>query len=378
MIRQPAHVSHTRHRARCDFIPPFIIDNLARDDREEIRAAVLATAHQAMASRTRRSELEVTIDQVAASAGLAEISAAPGPTGEANREVYDCHQKWEKRVELVRREGADPTGDADADSAYDLVGVTRDFLKKELGRNSIDNQGLDLNLNVHYGVKYMNAAWDGEEMVFGDGDGKLFIGFARSLDVIAHELGHGVTQYTANLNYEGQSGALNEHFSDVLGTVVTQAHNGETAATADWLIGDEIMGPDLQGEALRSMRAPGTAYDDPLMRTDPQPAHMDLYYRGDADNRGVHINSGIPNRAFYLVATELGDTLAAGRLWYQGLQRLTPTADFVTAAEVLVNTARAMTKAGQLPKGAAQIVRSAFSEVGILKLEVAPGVRRYR
>src|SRR5215831_4021948 len=96
MIRQPAHVSHTRHRARCDFIPPFIIDNLARDDREEIRAAVLATAHQAMASRTRRSELEVTIDQVAASAGLAEISAAPGPTGEANREVYDCHQKWEK------------------------------------------------------------------------------------------------------------------------------------------------------------------------------------------------------------------------------------------------------------------------------------------
>ena len=126
------------------------------------------------------------------------------------------------------------------------------------------------------------------------------------------------------------------------------------------------------------MRAPGTAYDNPLMRTDPQPARMNHYYHGDADNRGVHINSGIPNRAFYLVATELGDTLAAGRLWYRALQRLTPTADFVTAAEVLVSTARAMTKEGKLRKGAAQIVRAAFSEVGILHLEVAPGIRRYR
>jgi Zn-dependent metalloprotease len=378
MTRQPAYMSHTRHRARCHFVPPFIIDHLARDDREEVQAAALATAHQSMDSRARRTRQVVTIDQLAASAGLEEISAAPSPTGEAAREVYDCQNQWVKRVELVRREGADPTGDADADAAYDQVGVTRDFLKKELGRNSIDNLGMDLILNVHYGVKYMNAFWDGEEMVFGDGDGTIFVGFAKSLDVVAHELGHGVTQFTADLKYEGQSGALNEHFSDVLGTVITQAHDGETAETADWLIGDEIMGPDLRGEALRSMRAPGTAYDNPLMRTDPQPARMNHYYHGDADNRGVHINSGIPNRAFYLVATELGDTVAAGRLWYRALQRLTPTADFVTAAEVLVSTARAMTKEGKLRKGAAQIVRAAFSEVGILKLEVAPGIRRYR
>jgi Zn-dependent metalloprotease len=167
MIKQPAHLPQTRRRARCEFIPPFVIDHLARDDREEVRAAVLATAHQAMASRTSRTEQKVTIDQVAAAAGLMDISAAPSQTGEAARKVYDCHKQWTKRVELVRREGADPTGDADADSAYDLVGVTRDFLKKELGRNSIDNLGMDLILNVHLGVKYMNAAWDGQEMVFG-------------------------------------------------------------------------------------------------------------------------------------------------------------------------------------------------------------------
>lgn len=378
MSRNSSRVTRARNPVRCAFIPPFVIASLAGDDREEVRAAAQTTAHQAMAGRDRRTEQQVPIAHLAASAGLVEGADAPGPTGKAAREVYDSHGTWEQRVELVRREGAAPIGDADADSAYDLVGVTRDVLSKEFGRNSIDDLGLDLILNVHFGVKYMNAAWDGKEMVFGDGDGRIFTGFAKSLDVIAHELGHGVTQYTADLKYEGQSGALNEHFSDVLGTVVTQVRNGETAATADWLIGDEIMGPELQGEALRSMRAPGTAYDDPLMRTDPQPAHMDQYYRGDLDNRGVHINSGIPNRAFYLVASELGDTLAAGRLWYEGLRRLTPTTDFVTAAEVLADTARAMTKAGRLPKGAAQIVRAAFSEVGILKLDVAPGRRRYR
>jgi Zn-dependent metalloprotease len=364
--------------AHCAFIPPYVIDQLARDEREDVRSAVLATAHQANASRTRRTAQEASMEQVAASAGLVGVTAEPAPTGTSARAVFDCQTQWELQIELVRREGDDPIKDDDANSAYDLVGVTRDFLKTKYGRNSIDNLGLDLNLNVHFGVKYMNAFWDGEQMVFGDGDGSLFTGFARSLDVIAHELGHGVTQYTANLNYEGQSGALNEHFSDVLGTVVTQVSAGQTPETADWLIGDEIMGPTLQGEALRSMRSPGTAYDNPLMRTDPQPAHMAHYYAGDADNRGVHINSGIPNRAFYLVASELGDTLAAGRLWYLGLQRLTPTADFVTAAEVLADTARAMTKQRLLPKGAAQIVRSAFSEVGILKLDVAPGVRRYR
>ena len=368
-----------RHQPRCHFVPPYVLDRLVRSDVEDVRAAAQATAHQASADRESRTDQVVTMGQVAASTGLSEMGAAlVEAAGEPDREVFDCHNLAQKRVELVRSEGAAPTGDDDVDSAYDCAGVTLDYLKQELGRNSIDNLGMNLGLNVHYGVRYMNAFWDGEEMVFGDGDGQIFVGFARSLDVTAHELGHGVTQFTANLDYFSQSGALNEHFSDAFGTVVTQFQSGETAGTADWLIGDEIMGPSLRGEALRSMRAPGTAYDNPLMGTDPQPAHMDDYYDGFADNQGVHINSGIPNRAFYLVATELDDTLAAGRLWYRALQRLTPTATFAVAAEVLVNTARLMTGEGNLPKGTAQVVRAAFSEVGILKLDVAPGIRRYR
>ena len=360
----------SRHKACCQFVPPYVIDKLIQARPANIRITAQTTAHQSTDNRASRLVRERTRHHLAGSVSLDRgMSEA---AGEPAREVFDCRQQWEKRVRIARRENTGPSGDVDVDSAYCFAGAALEFLKNEFGRNSIDDQGMDVSLNVHFGVNYMNAFWDGEEMVFGDGD--IFVGFARSPDVMAHELGHGVTQFTANLRYFGQSGALNEHFSDVLGTVVTQFYHGETARSADWLIGDEVMGPNLRGQALRSMRSPGTAYDNPLMGTDPQPAHMDHYYDGLADNQGVHINSGIPNRAFYLVATELDDTFAAGRLWYRALQRLTPRANFAVAAEILVNTAQRMTSEGNLPAGSAQIVSAAFSEVGILKVDVTPGV----
>ena len=202
-------------------------------------------------------------------------------------------------------------------------------------------------------------------MVFGDGDGEIFTNFPRSLDVVAHELAHGVTQFTSGLIYENESGALNEHFSDVFGTTITQWINGESPEEADWLIGDEIMGPQLYGEALRSMRNPGTAYDNQDLGTDPQPAHYAQLYTGSADNGGVHINSGIPNRAFYLAATDLGDTVQAARIWYHALQFLPESATFAQAAAQVATSARILVKAGLVPKGAAQIVRGAWRAVGV-------------
>lgn len=256
------------------------------------------------------------------------------------------------------------TGDPAVDQVYDFAGKVRDYFANELGRNSIDNLGMDMILNVHFGLNYMNAFWDGDEMTFGDGDGAIFVNFARSLDVVGHELAHGVTQFTANLDYYSQSGALNEHFSDVFGTVITQAAEGQNAQNADWLIGDEIMGPTLRGEALRSMKAPGTAYDNSLIGKDPQPDHMDNYYAGPADNRGVHINSGIPNKAFYLVSKDIGTGLAA-RVWYQALQKLWATANFNDAVAVIVESARTLTNATVTPLGTVQTVRAAFKEVGL-------------
>jgi Zn-dependent metalloprotease len=298
-----------------------------------------------------------------ARSALAAGAMAPA-TGSAAREVYDCQQQWVQRVQIVRGEGGPATGDTDADAVYDFAGVVRRFYKEQLNRDSIDNLGMNLILNVHFGTGYMNAFWDGDEMTFGDGDGAIFSSFARSLDVTAHEMAHGVTQFTANLDYYSQSGALNEHFSDVIGTAVTQFVEKQDAGTADWLIGNEIMGPTLFGESLRSMRAPGTAYDNALLGQDPQPAHMSNYYAGPADNQGVHINSGIPNRAFHLVSMTIG-TLKTTRLWYHALQNLWSTASFADAVDVIVESARILTKNGDVPLGTTQAVRLAFREVGL-------------
>jgi Zn-dependent metalloprotease len=124
------------------------------------------------------------------------------------------------------------------------------------------------------------------------------------------------------------------------------------------------MGPELYGESLRSMRAPGTAYDNPIIGKDPQPDHMKDYYTGFDDNQGVHINCGIPNKVFYLVSMEIGTDKAA-LIWYNALQRLWASAVFNDAVQMIVNSARILIKDGQVPINSAQIIRAAFKSVGL-------------
>ncbi len=352
------------HKCTCAYIPPHVLGRVVKGADESGRAAARASAHQSKLSRGLRAERPIKMEELTPSLAGAAGVAAP-PAGTAGREVYDCQNQWVQRVKLARGEDDPATGDDAVDLVYDQAGIVLDYFQKELNRNSIDDAGMNLVLNVHFGTNYMNAFWDGDEMTFGDGDGNIFTSFAESLDVTTHELGHGVTQFTANLDYYSQSGALNEHFSDVFGTVVTQFHLEQTPDTADWLIGNEIMGPTLFGEALRSMKAPGCAYDNALLGKDPQPAHMDDYYAGLADNQGVHINSGIPNKAFYLAATDQIGTFNAAKIWYYALQKLWPTADFNDAVEVIVESARVLIKAGVVPEGTTQTVRLAFKEVGL-------------
>lgn len=360
----------TFHKCNCMYIPPFVLGHVAKRGDDEQRQTAQATDRQAKLSRTRRVQrpveqkefLEGATALAQTHATIAGITMPPNAT--SSRLVYDCQHQWTQRVDLVRGEGDPTTGDDDVDEVYTSAEAVLGFFA-ELGRRSIDNFEMNLILNVHFGVNYMNAFWDGDEMTFGDGDGSIFTSFARSLDVVAHELAHGVTQFTANLDYYSQSGALNEHFSDVFGTAITQYHLGQAPDEADWLIGNEIMGPTLFGEALRSMKAPGSAYDNPLMGSDPQPDHMDDYYAGPADNQGVHINSGIPNKAFYLAATDQLGTQKASKIWYHALQNLWSTADFNDAVEVIVESARILTKSGEVPEGSTQTVRLAFKEVGL-------------
>jgi Zn-dependent metalloprotease len=202
-------------------------------------------------------------------------------------------------------------------------------------------------------------------MIYGDGDGKLFNRFTESLDIIGHELTHGVTQHTAALVYQDQPGALNEHFSDVFGILVKQYALKQTASKSDWLVGAGIFTKAVHGDAVRSMKAPGTAYDDKLLGKDPQPAHMKNYQSMTADNGGVHVNSGIPNHAFYLVATLLGGKAwsVAGRIWYDALTTLLkPKATFRDCARATAAAAAKRYGAHSEPERA---VVEAWKEVGI-------------
>lgn len=292
---------------------------------------------------------------------------APVTGAGKQRKVYDCrHMPTTRGAVLVRRETDGNSNDAAVNEAFDGVGKTYDFYSQVFQRNSVDNAGMELDSYVHYDVDYDNAMWDGRRMIFGDGDGQLFSRLTQSLDIIGHELTHGVTQYTANLEYRGQSGALNESVSDVFGSLVKQWALSQTADEADWLIGPECWTPNIKGDALRSMKNPGSAYDDPVIGKDPQPAHMRDYKNlpesPDNDMGGVHINSGIPNHAFYLFASDIGGYAweTAGQVWYEALQRSKKDTNFESFANTTFSVA-----GESFDTATQQAVQSAWAAVGI-------------
>ena len=270
-------------------------------------------------------------------AAFAQFSFGGLATGTKRRTIYDAQEGSTLPGKLVRAEGHGPVKDVAVDQAYDFCGDTYDFYMSKFKRNSVDDKGMRLDSSVHYENGFDNAMWNGQQMVYGNGDGKLFGSFTKCVDVVGHELTHGVTQFTAALDYHDQSGALNESMSDVFGIMIKQAVHNQTAAASDWLIGEGIFIPKAgtHRKALRSMEAPGTAYDDPELGKDPQVGNMKDYVKGSDDNGGVHINSGIPNRAFCLAAKKLGGHSwdVAGRIWYEVLTaRLQPSAQFADAA----------------------------------------------
>jgi Zn-dependent metalloprotease len=282
-----------------------------------------------------------------------------------DRTIFDAKNSEKLPGTLVRREGGKVKGGKTVTEAYDYSGSTYNFFREIFDRNSIDTRGMKLDSTVHYGENYNNAFWNGTQMVYGDGDGEIFQRFTKSIDVIGHELTHGVTQYEAALEYEGQSGALNESFSDVFGSLVKQYVLKQKADKADWLIGSGLFTKKINGLALRSMKDPGTAYDDPTIGIDPQPGHMNNYVKTSSDNGGVHINSGIPNRAFYLTAIELGGYAweRAGKIWYVTLtQRLRERSNFQMAANLTFSVARELyDKYGEEQRA----VKNAWNNVGI-------------
>ncbi len=340
----------------CTIVPPHVLDKLAQADDPVISGPARRTLEADSSQRTRR---RLTAFRAAGPPSGAEA------TGKPNRTIHDCGNGTALPGRKVRGEGEEPGRDATVNRAYAGLGATFELLLKAYERDSLDGAGLPLVASVHYDREYANAFWDGEQMVFGDGDGEIFLDFTIPVDVIGHELAHGVTQYTANLTYYGQPGALNESMSDVIGSLVKQYTLGQTADQADWLIGQGLLAPRVTGVALRSMKAPGTAYDDDVLGKDPQPATMDDYVRTNQDNGGVHINSGIPNHAFYLLADRLGGKAweRAGRIWFDVLTggELAGDADFADFARLTVSAARARFGDG----AELEAVVKAWSQVGV-------------
>jgi Zn-dependent metalloprotease len=260
-------------------------------------------------------------------------------------------------------EASAPTGDAAVDAAHLNAGLARNFFASVLGRGGIDAGNGPIMSVAHWGKQLNNAAWNGARLLYGDGDGTMFRPLSLGLDVVAHEYAHGVTQHTSGLVYRDQSGALNESFSDVFGETAEQwAEQGERFGTpqaareADWLIGEDVYTPRVAGDALRSMRAPGTAHPG-----DIQPSHMRAFNPTRENNGGVHINSGIPNRAAYLTATQIGSEPLA-RIWYRALTEHMPaTATFRDAASATIVAARELYGDGAAPNA----VRDAWRAVGV-------------
>lgn len=331
------------NKKSCYIVPPYILEELAKRGSTSCKKALNDTKRFRQKRQTALNNLLIRQYE----------------EGDGDRFVYDSKNQYEQRVALVRQENDGPVQDETANKTYETSGFVRDYFKQTFDLDSIDGNGLDIISNIHYGEAYNNAFWDGDEMTYGDGDGKQFTDFASAIDVVAHELAHGVTQFLANLEYRSQSGALNEHFSDVFGTVIKQKYLKQDISEADWLIGDTIVTKEFPGVALRSMKEPGTAND-----FDTQPDHMDNYYSGTSDNQGVHINSGIPNKAFYLSCLEIGIDECA-LIWFETLKVLWRTANFDDMLETIVETAKKLTEGGRASENAANGIANSFAQVGL-------------
>ena len=353
---------NARYRCICFALPSRLLRRIAEKAGGEDRARLLDHIEHSSQLRGARASK------------AAEVAARPGasahPSLDWHRSVFDSHGTKSLPGSPVRVEGGEPAVDVAVNQAYDNVGITLEFFAKVFSRKSLDNRAMRVDSSVHYGKGFVNAMWTGKEMLFGDGDGTNILGFSQSLDIVAHELSHGVTQHAiagglgevhmnGRTELKGQAGALNESLSDVFATMAKQWHAKQSVAQANWLLGEGILAPHL-GKAIRSLKDPGNpahTYED-----DDQARDMSGYV-ADGD---VHANSGIPNHAFYLAATSMGGHSweRAGAIWYEAMHKLSSQASFADAAR---DTVAAASRLFGEASGEKRAVSAAWQRVKVIK-----------
>lgn len=326
-----------RYGCVCFAVPRKIIrrmaDDSSSDDRELLHAQM---AHSSRLRGQRAANIQVR---------------PPARVGKQllHRQVFDAQGRTFLPGQLLRDEDDPPVKDKEADQAYENIGVAMQFFKSVLGRDSIDGKGHRVDASVHYGFRFVNAMWTGEQMIVGDGDGGHVRGLAHSLGIIAHEFCHGVSQHlvTGGLGVvqvpgkppelKGEAGALNESFSDVFASMIKQWHAGQDVTQADWLLGEDILASG-QGRAIRSLQHPGN--DQYTCKGDDQIKDYRRYKPTDE----AHTASGIPNHAFYVAATQLGGKSweQLGKVWLKGFDRLRARSTFLDAAHSTLDVAAAL------------------------------------
>ena len=329
------------------------------------------------------------LEQITEPVDQSHLDVTPVPKGQPNRQIYDlqfCKEPRNFPGLLVRSEGDSPTKAENVNKCYELLGTVHEFFLKVFERDSVDGIGGPLVAFVNYDFYFPGGWWEPRKgapgshaITLGNGwdndpwnEGAAvasfagsFGNFAGSLEVVAHEVTHGITESIVSLGHSGQSGAIHEHLADVFASMCEQWHRNQSVLEADWLIGEDLVLPQYKGTALRSMKDPGSAYNYKGIGKDTQVKHMSQIFKGPQDNNGVHINSGILNRAFYLVATKLGGYSweVAGRIWWQSLndKQMKQSMNFRRWAELTWRIAEGFGDA------VAAAVGEAWLEVGVLK-----------
>lgn len=273
-------------------------------------------------------------------------------------------------VETANSFFADPA----AVSAHSNSMKINDYFQKIHKRNSLDDKGMRLISTVHIGSKWNNAAWNGKQMLYGDGDGILLGSLAGGLDVAGHEMTHGVIENTTDLIYQDESGAINESLADIFGAYGEMYATG----TVDWDMGEDIYTPNIPGDGgLRSLSDPTSVrLSTTYLPSGHYPDHYDDRYLGTLDRGGVHINSSINNKAAYLITdggTHYGVTVQgigrtkAEKIFYRALTLyLTPSSGFKDMREAAIQASRDLYKDrnGQ-PSPETAAVIAAYDAVGV-------------
>ncbi|WP_233262289.1 M4 family metallopeptidase [Vitiosangium sp. GDMCC 1.1324] len=325
----------------------------------------LSLAYEVTVAGTREGEPARDLVYVSASSGKV-LEVRPQIHSALNRALYTANNQWTTPGTLRRGEGGAATGDNHLDTNYNHIGTTYACYDTLFGRDSFDDRGAQITSTVHYGQSYVNAYWDGFQIVFGDGDNFNSTQLGLDLDVTAHEISHAVTERESGLAYRNESGALNESYSDIAAAFCESWSRGSVIDADVWKIGEDIWTPGTAGDALRYMNSPtldGSSRD-----------YYPERYTGTSDNGGVHWNSGIPNLAFKLLVT--GGTHPRGKTAVNvtgvGMHRAAQTwyhanANYFTSTTTMsqAKTWTAQAAQDRYDATVVQAVRDAWSAVGV-------------